>query len=100
VKSQEVDHGSQEILDVLGLGFVSAASVGFLFFGEPFGGPFDLQFGSNAFDGRCWCPHASGKDLSALLLLHHPMISSSFHPPGQSGVTRGHQNPAFWCRED
>ena len=59
MKGQERHHRPEEVLDVLGLGFVTASGVGFLLLGETLGGPLGFEFGTNAFDGRRRCPHAS-----------------------------------------
>ena len=53
VESQERPYRPQEVLDVPGLGLLTAAGVGFLALGVTISGPLGLQFGTNPFDGRC-----------------------------------------------
>ena len=59
MKGQERHDRPKEILDVLGLGLVTASGVGFLLLGEALGGSLGFEVGTNALDGRCRCPHAS-----------------------------------------
>jgi hypothetical protein len=52
MEAQEQDHGPQKVLDVLGLGFVTATSIGFLPFGETFCGTLGFDFSTDAFNRR------------------------------------------------
>jgi hypothetical protein len=51
MKGQERDHNSQEVLDVFGLGLVTAFGSGFLALGVGLGGTLGFQFGSNPLNG-------------------------------------------------
>jgi hypothetical protein len=53
LKRQEFDHRPEEILDLLGLGLLTASGVGFLLLCETLGGSFGFEVRSNPFDGRC-----------------------------------------------
>ena len=97
MKAQERDHGTQEILDVLGLGLHTSASIGFLAFGETLGSSLDFEFSTDAFNGCCWCPNSFREYLPTFLLGHNPMISCCLDTAGQRSVPRRKQNPAFWC---
>jgi hypothetical protein len=59
MECQERQDRSVEIIDVLGLGLLTAAGGGFLLLGVAIGGPLGFEVGSDAVDGRCRCPHAS-----------------------------------------
>ena len=59
MEGQERHHRSVEVLDVLGLGFIPASSIGIFPLGIAFGGPLDFEFGTNLIDGGCRCPNAS-----------------------------------------
>jgi hypothetical protein len=59
MKAQEHNNRPVEIFNVLGLGLVTAASVGFLLLGKTLRGSLGFEVGTNALDGRCQCPHAS-----------------------------------------
>jgi hypothetical protein len=61
MEGQERQDRSVEVLDVAGLGLITAASIGCLAPGVPFGGPLRFEFSSNPFDGGCRCPHAREK---------------------------------------
>ena len=100
MKGQKLHHGSIEILDVFGLGLVTAAHIGFLPLGEPCRSSLGIQVCLDPFDGRCRCPHAFGEDLPALLLSHNPVISCRFDTAGQGSVTRRKENPSFRCGEE
>ena len=52
MKSQERNHRPEEVLDVLGLGLVTAAGVGLLAPGVAVRGPLGFEFRTNAADGR------------------------------------------------
>lgn len=52
MKTQEGDHRPKEILDVFGLGLLSASGVGLLLLDEALGGSFGIQFRPNPFDSR------------------------------------------------
>lgn len=100
MERQESQHGLVEVPDVFGLGLVSASGIGFLAFGVPLGGPFGFEFSTDLIDGRCRCPSASGEDLSALLLLDAPMLSSRLHSAGQGGIAGRKRHPALGCGQD
>lgn len=97
---EERDDCTEEILDVLRLGVLTAAGIRFPPFGVALGGPLGIEFGTNAVDGRCRCPHSSGEDLAPLLLLNDPVIASSLHSSGQGGVTGWKKNPAIGHGQD
>ena len=58
MEGQERQHRPVEVLDVLGLGLVTAAGVGLPAPGVALRGPLDFEFGADAVDGRRRCPHA------------------------------------------
>jgi hypothetical protein len=94
----EVEEGhdcSEETLDVLGLGTLTAAGVGSPPFGVAFCGPLAIEFIPNAVDGRCRCPDSSGENLAAVLLLYDPMLASGLHSTGQGGIAGRQENPAI-----
>jgi hypothetical protein len=97
VEGQERYHRSAEVINVLGLGFLTSVGIGFLPPGISFCGSLGSEFGLNPLDGRCWRPNTPGEDLPALLLGHDPMIPGNFHPACEGGVTRRKENPAFRC---
>jgi hypothetical protein len=84
MKGQERPHRPQEVLDVIGLGLVTASGVGLLLFGETLGRSFGVEIGTNPVDGRCRCLNAPGEDLAALPFGNDPMISSGLYPACQS----------------
>jgi hypothetical protein len=59
VEGQERHDRPVEVLDVLGLGLVTAAGVGLLAPGVALRGPLCFEFGTDALDGRRRCPDAS-----------------------------------------
>jgi hypothetical protein len=59
MKGQERPHCPQEVLNVLGLGFVTSSGVGFLLLCKTLRGSLCIEIDLNPFDGRCRCPHAS-----------------------------------------
>jgi len=53
MEGQKRDRRSEEVLDVLGLGFVTASGIGFLLLGKALGGSLGVEFATNPLDGRC-----------------------------------------------
>ena len=51
MEGQERHDRPEEVLDVLGLGFFTAAGVGLFLLGEALGGSLGFEFGTNAVDG-------------------------------------------------
>jgi hypothetical protein len=58
MKAQERHDRPVEVFNVLGLSLVTASGVGLLLLGEALGGSLGIKVGTNAVDGRCWCPNA------------------------------------------
>jgi hypothetical protein len=96
VKGQERHDRSVKVLDILGLGLLSAPRVGSSLFGEALRRSLDVQFRTNALNRRRCRPDAARKDLSPFLLSDDPMIASGLHSASQRGIARQQKNPAFW----
>ena len=58
MEGQERHDRPVEVLDVLGLGLLTASGVGLLLLGEALGGSLGFEFGTNPVDGRRRCPNA------------------------------------------
>ncbi len=79
MKAQERHYRPEEVLDIVGLGLVTAAVVGFLPLGVALGTALDFEFGTNAFDGGSLCSYVLGENL---LFLHDAVIAGCLDSAG------------------
>jgi hypothetical protein len=58
IKAKEVNDGTEEAFDVLGLSLLTASGIGFFLLGKGFRGSFCVEVGTNTLDDRCRCSNA------------------------------------------
>jgi hypothetical protein len=100
MKGKERHNCSGEILSVISLDFIPSFGIGHFSFCEALSGSLRFELGSNSCNCRSRRPHASREYLATLLLLHYPMIASSFHSSGQSSIAWLKECPVSRCGND
>src|SRR5262245_61027378 len=94
MKSQERNHRTAEVLNVLRLRSLSAFGIGLFPLGKSLCGSFCFEVSTNLFDYGSWCPNPTREDFAALLFSNNPMLAGSFDSASKSRITGRHENPA------
>ena len=89
-----------KVLNVFGLGLLTALGVGLLLLGEAFGGSLRFEIGTDSFDGCRRGPNAREKTFLPFFSANDPMIARRLHTASQCGIARRKQNPAVRDGQD